>query len=219
MNKFQSIHYPTYINVEGLTLLYGPNSAGKSSIIDALKLLKNISEDFEETGGYSDIDGFSDKQKDGYGAAVGVEFIAGDIVELARFKKEIQQWRDALDDKIFSEIFDFHTAICGNKVQIEFGDLGSSFKVAINGAPLIEFSGSNDEASELFSTDGGVVGEVIIHKDNESFKSLPISTPRGQHVSRVNLEAVLSVSRLDRCSATSLRSFAQNVNGTWTSVG
>lgn len=179
MNKFQCIHYPTYINVEGLTLLYGPNSAGKSSIIDALKLLKNISEDFEETGGYSDIDGFADNQKDGYGAAVGVEFIAGDIVELARLKKEIQQWRDTLDDKIFSEIFDFHAAICGNKVQIEFGDLGGSFKVAINGAPLIEFSGSDDEKSELFSTDGGVVGEVIIHKDNEWFKSLPISTPGG----------------------------------------
>jgi len=59
MNKFQSIYNPTYMNVEGLTLLYGPNSAGKSSIIDVLRLLKNIVGGFAQGGRMSDIDAFS----------------------------------------------------------------------------------------------------------------------------------------------------------------
>ena len=43
LENFQSIKNPTYINLEKLTFLYGPNSAGKSSIIDALKILEHVS--------------------------------------------------------------------------------------------------------------------------------------------------------------------------------
>jgi hypothetical protein len=41
----------------------------------------------------------------------------------------------------------------------------------------------------------------------------------GQHVSREDLETLLSKSHPDRFSPASLKSFAQNVNGTWTSAG
>ena len=40
LKEFQSISKPTFINLEKLTFFYGPNSAGKSSIIDALKLIR-----------------------------------------------------------------------------------------------------------------------------------------------------------------------------------
>ena len=45
------------------------------------------------------------------------------------------------------------------------------------------------------------------------------SKQQGQHVSRDDLEVVLSQSHPDRFSSASLRSFAQNVNGTWTYAG
>lgn len=41
----------------------------------------------------------------------------------------------------------------------------------------------------------------------------------GQHVSREDLEALLAQSYPDRFSTASLKSFAQNVNGTWTFAG
>ena len=41
----------------------------------------------------------------------------------------------------------------------------------------------------------------------------------GQHVSREDLETLLSQSHPDRFSPASLKSFAQNVNGTWTFAG
>lgn len=46
-----------------------------------------------------------------------------------------------------------------------------------------------------------------------------LQQPEGGHVSREALEAALIVSHPDRFSGASLKSFAQNVNGTWTSAG
>lgn len=46
-----------------------------------------------------------------------------------------------------------------------------------------------------------------------------LSKHEGQHVSREDLEALISNSHPDRFSPASLKSFAQNVNGTWTFAG
>ena len=40
LENFQSIKDRTRINFSAITLLYGPNSAGKSSIFDALELIE-----------------------------------------------------------------------------------------------------------------------------------------------------------------------------------
>jgi AAA15 family ATPase/GTPase len=42
LSNFQSINNPIFINLEHLTMFYGPNSAGKSSIIDALEIIDKI---------------------------------------------------------------------------------------------------------------------------------------------------------------------------------
>ena len=42
---FQSIFARARLDLNGITLLYGPNSAGKSSVSDAIELLKEISAD------------------------------------------------------------------------------------------------------------------------------------------------------------------------------
>ena len=182
MNKFQSIMNPTFINLEGLTFLYGPNSAGKSSIIDALALLKHIADGFPHGGALSYIDGFTQNQKDSFRASVGIEFIAGNMKDMHRIDKKIQQWDDTLTDKYSEEIFDFHADIAGKKVQIEIGDVGSTFKVAIAGEPLFEFTGgsdwSSDWSSDLLSEDVGISGQVKIYKNNKWIKSLHLNPPR-----------------------------------------
>ncbi len=185
MNKFQSIMNPTFLNVEGLTFLYGPNSAGKSTVLDALTLLKDISTGFPKGGGLADFEGFTNNQNDGYDVSVGLEFIVGNI-EFDHVDKNIQQWRDILESKYSTEIFDFHVAIIGKKVQIEIGDLGVSFKVAIDGVPLFEFMGSDEEPSELYSDEGGICGEVKINKKNKWFESLYISAPGGTARSKID---------------------------------
>jgi len=40
LENFQSLRAPAYIKIAGITMLYGPNSAGKSSILDALDLIR-----------------------------------------------------------------------------------------------------------------------------------------------------------------------------------
>ena len=42
LSNFQSIKFPTYIKLAPITLLYGPNSSGKSAIFDALKWIKAL---------------------------------------------------------------------------------------------------------------------------------------------------------------------------------
>lgn len=42
LSGFQSIAEPTYIPLKPLTMLYGPNSAGKSAVIDAIGLFEDI---------------------------------------------------------------------------------------------------------------------------------------------------------------------------------
>lgn len=45
IENFQSIRSPAYIRLTGITMLYGPNSAGKSSVLDALDFIRRISDD------------------------------------------------------------------------------------------------------------------------------------------------------------------------------
>ena len=40
LKNFQSIKDPVFLQLDKLCFLYGPNSAGKSSVLDALDLVK-----------------------------------------------------------------------------------------------------------------------------------------------------------------------------------
>ena len=42
LRNFQSIAGPVFLKLDKLCLLYGPNSAGKSAILDALDIIKKI---------------------------------------------------------------------------------------------------------------------------------------------------------------------------------
>jgi AAA15 family ATPase/GTPase len=45
LENFQSLRAPAYIKLAGITMLYGPNSAGKSSVLDALDFIRKINDD------------------------------------------------------------------------------------------------------------------------------------------------------------------------------
>src|SRR4051794_21000829 len=42
MQNFQALRVPTFVPLAPLTLLYGPNSSGKSTIADALRFLRDL---------------------------------------------------------------------------------------------------------------------------------------------------------------------------------
>lgn len=50
LRNFQSIQAPVFLKLDKLCFLYGPNSAGKSSILDAIELIRKTVTG--ETGGY-----------------------------------------------------------------------------------------------------------------------------------------------------------------------
>ena len=45
LENFQSIKSPTYIELAPITLLYGPNSSGKSAVFDAIKWIRGVLEE------------------------------------------------------------------------------------------------------------------------------------------------------------------------------
>ena len=45
LENFQSIKSPTYIELAPITLLYGPNSSGKSAVFDAIKWFRGALEE------------------------------------------------------------------------------------------------------------------------------------------------------------------------------
>jgi AAA15 family ATPase/GTPase len=67
LRNFQSIKGPVFLQLDKLCFLYGPNSAGKSTILDALDLIhKVVTESFDSetkledlfkvnTGGFGEI--------------------------------------------------------------------------------------------------------------------------------------------------------------------
>ena len=92
LESFQSILNPTYINLENLTLFYGPNSAGKSSIIDALHLLKSIVDKNESN--YS-VKSHIRKNSNVKKPAIGIEFSVGRLDDI--YDNEIKKWSDTRD--------------------------------------------------------------------------------------------------------------------------
>ena len=175
LKNFQSISKPTFINLEKLTFFYGPNSAGKSSIIDALRLIKYaaVENDTEFNTGYH----FRKNSHKESNASLGIEFIAGQLNY--QDNPDINKWSGIPDSTGDHDHWEFHKKLIGNKVQVEFADNCNSLKVAINGQPLFEItSGSEyytafhkrtDNDDEMKSDDSYIYGKIKIYKTNVFF--------------------------------------------------
>ncbi|MCX7246310.1 MAG: DUF3696 domain-containing protein [Burkholderiales bacterium] len=150
LSGFQSIAEPTYIPLKPLTMLYGPNSAGKSAVIDAIGLFENIARrqrpqimskvlrwrNRESGSGIPDPDRGKNDQ---YPCLrVGVAFtVSTDWVEdLDRDVKEYKNWLEQQPH------FESLAALVGHEVQIDVGIrsevLPFAIRAAIDGRPIFE---------------------------------------------------------------------------------
>lgn len=172
LKEFQSISKPTFINLEKLTFFYGPNSAGKSSIIDALKIIRyaTVENNTEFNAGYH----FFKNSHKGGNASLGIEFIAQPLHY--HDNPDIDKWSNTPDSTGDHDHWEFHKKLIGNKVQIEIGDRCESLKVAINGNPLFEITPYSESYTELHkrtdneeemkSEDSYIHGKIKVYKSN-----------------------------------------------------
>lgn len=177
LKGFQSILQPTFINLEKLTFFYGPNSAGKSSIIDALSIIRSAAvEKNTETSNW----GMRRNSHKGV-AALGIEFIAQELDY--KSGSDINRWSDTPGPEDFKH-WEFHKNLVGNKVQVEFADNCESLKIAINNEPFIEIT-NNNEVTKLYtafhkstnkyeemkdSAESYIFGQIKIHKTSNFFE-------------------------------------------------
>ena len=187
LRNFQSIKGPVFLQLDKLCFLYGPNSAGKSTILDALDLIQKIvNESFESESRLEDL--FEVNEGSFGKIGFGIEFICQkpDSLHQAHGSSEFDKWWNAPDqrgDYFHRELF---LALVGKKIQIEFGgELTGEIKVAIDGEPLFEISGDfiyhniffekvnteeealSGDSDLMFPSDMNLQGHLIIHKGNK----------------------------------------------------
>ncbi len=178
LQRFQSIFEPTFISLKGLTFLFGPNSAGKSSIIDALTLLKEITASRNQARAAGEKIRAHVQGKD---SRIGIEIRAADLTDRGfDLPRNRTIWKRSLEDGLSG--FDqstFFKHIKNQKVQLEFSDDFNTLKVAVNGEQIFwvkqrltifdqfGFPAESDDNSSL-----DVFGEVIIYRNNALTKKL-----------------------------------------------
>lgn len=172
LREFQSIKGPVFLQLDKLCFLYGPNSAGKSSVLDALDLIqKTVSGD---VGKYR-LEGYYHKNENGsWNLGVGVEILSQNRSNMKGDKwKEFEEWWDFPDQRGDYFHREFFTKIQGKKIQIEFGKGGNSIKVAIDGKPLFELDDDGLDYDDFYKkTEHDINNEVLygrltIYKSNK----------------------------------------------------
>lgn len=186
LENFQSLRSkPLFLKFDKLTLLYGPNSAGKSAIIDALNLLKitvNNTDDWVLRRLYEDQESAYQYNK----SKIGAEIVIGNFDWTGK-QSEWYNSKDTNNDYDHQFIFD---NLIGKKIQIEFSNGGESVRVACEGIPAFEILDeytpynlayqklSEDEKSELNNDpdydpyDSTVQGKLIIYKKSALFEKV-----------------------------------------------
>lgn len=132
LSDFQAIKAPTFIKLDKLCFLYGPNSAGKSSILDVLSLVNEIvSNDPNQIRGVSNLI----QSVAGFDSRFGIEYLAEDFADLS--DPDAKSWWESTDKRGDYFHKDLFNKIIGKSVQVEFGSF-DRFAIAIDGVPLFE---------------------------------------------------------------------------------
>ena len=169
IKNFQSIKDPFFLKLNKLCLLYGPNSAGKSSILDALDLIKRTVNSENEK--YS-LEYFYKKNQNRIndsGLSVGVEVEIQNRHEY-RFNKEFEEWWESPDQR--GEYFhqNFFEKIYGKKWFIEFSQQGQGIKISIDDKPIFEFefvcTDYDDFYKKTNELSDSIDGRLTIYKNN-----------------------------------------------------
>ena len=170
LRNFQSIKDPVFLQLDKLCFLYGPNSAGKSSVLDALDLVKKTVTG--NIGNYRLDYFYRQHENTSWDLGVGIEFISQKRIAFSDYEwKELAGWWEAPDQRGDYFHQNFFSKIKGKKIQIEFGESGHFIKVAVEGKPLFEFDGEGldyDDFCRKSDEEGNetIYGRLIIYKNN-----------------------------------------------------
>uniref|UniRef100_UPI004049546B DUF3696 domain-containing protein n=1 Tax=Flavobacterium sp. TaxID=239 RepID=UPI004049546B len=169
LNNFQSIKGPIFLALDKLCFFYGPNSAGKSSILDALDLVRKTVRP-EATIYRTDHLYIKNTGNSNGRCAVGVELIAQ---KFETTKEEVKAWWESPDQRGEYIHQDFFKLIFGKKIQIEFGVEGYVLKVAIDGEPLFEILSDHTNYDDFYRRDPlgeydyFISGKLVLYKKNK----------------------------------------------------
>ena len=160
LSGFQSIEKDTYIPIGKLTFLYGPNSAGKSAVLDAIGLLQNLANQEIELF-FKKVDRWIRRELDEEGRTVrwarghlrvGVEFT------VPKNWKELvtSEYLESIkNDYTVQDASDWIESLVDKKIQLDVGiqDGGGplTYRLAIDGSPLFECRlGEKDDGRTTF---------------------------------------------------------------------
>lgn len=173
IENYQSIKDPIYVEFEGITMLYGPNSAGKSAVIDALELWKYF------VGVNDSPYNNSALWREGAGpkTRLGLAFLSKKIDDEG--DRDVDRWRN--ENVYFSRPhIEFMDLINNKLVQIEYKPIEDGIKVAIDGVSLFEIYGvrcfeynrdgspsiTEDEKISAEEDDREFWGEVVFNRSH-----------------------------------------------------
>lgn len=149
--NFQSIKNPTLIKLDKPCFLYGPNSAGKSTILDALEI-------FSKFHSKEKLEKYFHKHAhdETLSPTIGIEYFSSMAVMAGIDKGDWEWWNKSLSDGYYSHPYqEFFSEIQGKLIQLQVGDFGASLSVAIEGEPLFEFSNHHLDVNEYGQVSDG----------------------------------------------------------------
>jgi hypothetical protein len=180
LENFQSLRAPAYIKMAGVTMLYGPNSAGKSSILDALDLIRKINDDDDNNfkTEYLWTTSCSDKTR------LGISYRGMTVKDTngSRQASWIQK-----EVNYSSPHTDFIDGLINKEVFFEVSRGGDTIKVGVEGKPLFEIYGffqsrpynqdytpaiSDEDVEYAEQYDNEIHGRLIVHLENPFLESL-----------------------------------------------
>ena len=173
LHNFQSIKGPIFLALDKLCFFYGPNSAGKSSILDAIDLIKKtVSYEIDK---YHLYYYYKKNTPDDGMCAVGLEYVSEGFP--SREKQSVNEWWDSNDDLGLFFHQNFFETIKDKKVQIEFDEEGRGIKVAIDGEPLFELNSAFSPYDDFYQRkrdedydgdiESAIYGSLILYKKNK----------------------------------------------------
>ena len=189
LRNFQSIAGPVFLQLDKLCLLYGPNSAGKSAILDALDIIKKIVTlcDTSLVGNLliKNQRVYSDQLKsDMTDSALGIEFILPSKQEMedsnVNLIGEFKRWSGTNDSRGEWLVYKLFSKLEGKKIQIEFSEHSynsGGIKVAVDGDPFFELTTDAIFYDQFYKKskdrlDEPIYGRLIIHKGNKFYSAL-----------------------------------------------
>ena len=180
LENFQSLRAPAYIKMAGVTMLYGPNSAGKSSILDALDLIRKINDDDDNKfrSQYLWTTSCSDKTR------LGISYRGMPIKDEAGPRQA--SWIEK-EVNYSSPHTDFIDGLINKEVFFEVSRGCDTIKVGVEGKPLFEIYGffqsrpynedytpaiSDEDVEYAEQCDNEIHGRLIVHLENPFLESL-----------------------------------------------